>query len=150
MKSAPEAAMVETYLARCAASGRALGFQETSLFETDISRKASPDDRRREETAALRAQKSAGARLIALDERGRSIASTAFAGILADWRDQGAPAMVAAIGGPDGHDPALRDEADLVLSFGPATWPHLLVRVMLCEQIYRAMTILAGHPYHRA
>ena len=85
-----------------------------------------------------------------LDQRGESLDSAAFAALLGRWRDDGRPAAVFVIGGADGLAPSLRDKAQLRLAFGAATWPHQLVRVMLLEQIYRAATILAGHPYHRA
>ena len=89
-------------------------------------------------------------RLILFDERVKALASEAFAERLGAWKDAGEDAATFVIGGPDGLDPDLRAEADLVLSFGTMTWPHQLVRVMALEQLYRAMTILAGHPYHRA
>jgi 23S rRNA (pseudouridine1915-N3)-methyltransferase len=88
--------------------------------------------------------------LIALDERGDGMDSAAFAGHLARWRDQGVENTIFAIGGADGLSPDLRRKARVRLAFGAATWPHQMVRVMLLEQIYRAATILAGHPYHRA
>ncbi|MEL7488053.1 MAG: 23S rRNA (pseudouridine(1915)-N(3))-methyltransferase RlmH, partial [Pseudomonadota bacterium] len=90
-----------------------------------------------------------GGIIVALDEKGRALSSRQFAGKLAAWRDDGAPEAAFLIGGADGHGPALIDRADVVYGFGPATWPHLLARAMICEQLYRAVTILAGHPYHR-
>jgi 23S rRNA (pseudouridine1915-N3)-methyltransferase len=89
-------------------------------------------------------------RNVILDERGRSLASTELAQILGRWRDDGVREARFSIGAADGHSDADRDAADLVLSFGAATWPHLLARAMLLEQLYRATSILAGHPYHRA
>ena len=106
-------------------------------------------DGRAEEARALRAILPPGARLILLDERGKSVSSEAFAADMGRARDSGIPALVLAIGGPDGFDPALRAEAAQVLAFGAMTWPHQLVRIMSAEQLYRAITILAGHPYHR-
>lgn len=88
--------------------------------------------------------------LIALDARGRDLDSETFAGRIRRWQDDGRPALVFAIGGADGLTDAVRQNADLVLSFGRMTWPHLLARAMLAEQLYRASSILAGHPYHRA
>ena len=85
-----------------------------------------------------------------LDERGKSLASVDFAGRLQTWRTENRPAAVFIIGGADGLAPTLRDKNRLTLAFGAATWPHQLVRIMLLEQIYRAATLLAGHPYHRA
>ena len=87
---------------------------------------------------------------INLDERGKSLSSEDFANRIAALRDGGRRSAVIAIGGPDGHDAGLRVAAELVLSFGAQTWPHQMVRIMLAEQLYRATTILAGHPYHRA
>ncbi|WP_421836537.1 23S rRNA (pseudouridine(1915)-N(3))-methyltransferase RlmH [Novosphingobium sp.] len=88
-------------------------------------------------------------RTVALDERGQQLASTAFATILGRWRDDGVREARFLIGAADGHDAALRGEADLLLAFGAATWPHMLARAMLAEQLWRATSILSGHPYHR-
>jgi 23S rRNA (pseudouridine1915-N3)-methyltransferase len=88
--------------------------------------------------------------IVALDEHGKSMGSEAFAALLARWRDEGKPAVSFLIGGADGLDPELLNAGALALSFSPLTWPHQLVRIMLAEQLYRATTILAGHPYHRA
>jgi len=89
-------------------------------------------------------------RLVALDERGAEPTSVAFAERLGAWRDQGAEEIAFIIGGADGLDEAVRARADWVVAFGRLTWPHLLVRALLAEQLYRAQQILAGHPYHRA
>ncbi len=89
-------------------------------------------------------------RTVLLDERGKNLASEEFAAILGRWRDEGVREARFLIGAADGHDEGLRHEADLLLAFGKATWPHLLARAMLAEQLYRATSILAGHPYHRA
>ncbi len=91
----------------------------------------------------------AKARLIALDEGGKTLGSAEFAAMIAKARDLGVDDLVFAIGGADGHAETLLKKADLVLSLGPMTWPHLLVRGMLAEQLYRAQQILSGHPYHR-
>jgi 23S rRNA (pseudouridine1915-N3)-methyltransferase len=87
--------------------------------------------------------------VVALDERGRGLDTAAFARKLAGWRDRGVAELAFVIGGADGLDPAVSEAADLTLSLGPMTWPHLLVRGLLAEQLYRAQQILAGHPYHR-
>ena len=87
---------------------------------------------------------------VVLDERGKALSSEAFADLLRRQLDGGTQDMAFLIGGPDGHAPAIRNGACLVMGFGPMTWPHRLVRVMLLEQLYRALTIIAGHPYHRA
>lgn len=89
-------------------------------------------------------------RMVLLDERGRQFSSGDFAAIIGRWRDDGVREARFVIGAADGHSAADRAEADLLLAFGPQTWPHLLARAMLMEQLYRATTILAGHPYHRA
>jgi len=89
-------------------------------------------------------------RTVLLDERGEAMTSEKFAHLLARWRDDGVRETRFVLGAADGHSQAGRDEADLLLAFGPATWPHLLARAMLMEQLYRATSILAGHPYHRA
>ena len=106
-------------------------------------------ERRREEGQKLQSALQAGSALILLDERGRSFSSEEFAGRMGLLRDGGRKAAVIAIGGADGHDESLRRQAELVLSLGAMTWPHQLVRIMIGEQLYRAATILAGHPYHR-
>ncbi|MEE8272998.1 MAG: 23S rRNA (pseudouridine(1915)-N(3))-methyltransferase RlmH, partial [Alphaproteobacteria bacterium] len=90
-----------------------------------------------------------GATVVALDEAGRDLSSGEFAVRLAGWRDGGVRDVAFLIGGADGHGEAVRGRADLTLAFGRATWPHLMVRAMLAEQVYRAQTILDGHPYHR-
>lgn len=86
---------------------------------------------------------------VVLDERGKALSSMEFAKKLEGWRDTGRREARFLIGAADGHDKALRDSADLLLSFGPATWPHMLARAMLAEQLFRATSILANHPYHR-
>jgi len=88
-------------------------------------------------------------RTVVLDERGEQLKSTAFAALLGRWRDDGMREARFLIGAADGHDVALRGEADLLLAFGAATWPHMLARAMLVEQLWRATSILSGHPYHR-
>ena len=102
------------------------------------------------EGEALLAAVPDGARIVALDERGKSQTSEAFAKRLGIWRDDGVRAVAFLIGGADGLDESLRKRADMVVSFGALTWPHMLVRALLAEQLYRAHTILTGHPYHRA
>ena len=100
--------------------------------------------------AALAAGHKSGRQVVVvLDERGKSLGSRDFAARIGTWRDEGAAEIAFLIGGADGHDPAVREKADLLLSLGAMTWPHQLVRVLLAEQLYRAQQILAGHPYHR-
>lgn len=88
-------------------------------------------------------------RLVAMDERGKNLSSAEFSAILSRWRDDGVRETRFLIGAADGHDQSLRDQADLLLSYGAATWPHMLARAMLAEQLFRATSIIAGHPYHR-
>lgn len=118
--------------------------------EIEIKKEMSVDVRRAREGEALLAAIPEGARIIALDERGKSETSTAFATRLGTWRDDGVRCVAFVVGGADGLDAALRARADAVLSFGALTWPHMLVRALLAEQVYRAHTILSGHPYHRS
>ena len=150
LKAGPERELAGRYLDRAAAGARGVGLTGVDMREIEESRARRPDDRRAAEALAIRALLPKGARLVLLDERGRSIGSEDFAADIGKARDAGTPAVALVIGGPDGHDPALRAEAGLVLAFGAMTWPHQLARVMAAEQIYRATTILAGHPYHRA
>lgn len=119
------------------------------VVECEERRPLPPAGRMAREAEMLRAAIPAGAYAVALDERGRALSSADFASRLGRLRDAGRD-VAFLIGGADGLDPALRAEADLVLGLGAMTWPHMLVRVMLAEQIYRAQSILAGHPYHRA
>jgi 23S rRNA (pseudouridine1915-N3)-methyltransferase len=150
LKAGPERELATRYVERSVAAARGIGLTGVEARELDESRGRRPEDRKADEARALRAILPAGARLVLLDERGKSLSSEAFAADVGKARDAGAPAYVLAVGGPDGFDPALRSEAALVLAFGAMTWPHQLVRIMAAEQIYRAITILAGHPYHRA
>jgi 23S rRNA (pseudouridine1915-N3)-methyltransferase len=120
------------------------------LREVEARKALSGAALKREEAALLLAAVPAGAAVVALDERGRDLDSAGFARLLSRWRDEGRAEAAFLIGGADGHEDAVRDRADLLLSFGRLTWPHMLARTMLAEQIYRAQTILSGHPYHRA
>lgn len=161
LKAGPERDLVARYSARITASARTLGLQGPDMIEISESRARREGDRRNEEALAIRSHltrdKGGGAaggaggskRLVLFDERGKSVSSTAFADYLARWRDDGVQGAAFVIGGPDGLDPALAQDADLTLSFGRLTLPHQLVRVLVTEQIYRALTIIGGHPYHR-
>ena len=148
MKSGPERELVARYLDRAAGGGKPLALTGFDVIEFGESRASSPASRKSDEAKALRAALPQGI-VVALDERGKSIGSEAFAGQVGRWRDDGRPAASFVIGGADGLDPAFVQSADLVLSFSPMVWPHQLVRIMLAEQLYRATTILSGHPYHR-
>ena len=150
MKAGPEKELVDRYFGRFSKSGPAVGLEFSGFIEIAESRAPSATERKREEADRLRQHLAAGAALVLLDERGNSISSEDFANRIAAQRDSGRRSLVIAIGGPDGHDPSLREAAELVLSFGAQTWPHQMVRIMLGEQLYRAATILSGHPYHRA
>jgi 23S rRNA (pseudouridine1915-N3)-methyltransferase len=121
-----------------------------ALKEIELKKELAVDVRKTREGEALMAAVPEGARIVALDERGRSETSDAFAKRLGRWRDDGVRDIAFVIGGADGLDDAVRKRADLLLSFGALTWPHMLVRALLAEQLYRAHTILTGHPYHRA
>ncbi|HTJ57763.1 MAG TPA: 23S rRNA (pseudouridine(1915)-N(3))-methyltransferase RlmH [Devosiaceae bacterium] len=149
MKQGPERELVARYLERAVGAGRPLGLTGFEVGELTESRAGSAATRKAEEAKALRAAIPDGAVIVALDERGKSIGSEAFAKLVARWRDDGKAAAAFVIGGADGLDPAFVAAADLTLSFSPLTWPHQLVRIMLAEQLYRATTILSGHPYHR-
>jgi 23S rRNA (pseudouridine1915-N3)-methyltransferase len=137
------------YIERANAAGRAVGFSGVELRELDESRARRPQDRKSDEAKAILAALTPGAELVAFDEGGKLLGSRDFAAHLGKRRDAGAPAMALVIGGPDGLSPEVRDKASLVLSLGPMTFPHNLARIIAAEQIYRAATILAGHPYHR-
>jgi 23S rRNA (pseudouridine1915-N3)-methyltransferase len=150
MKAGPEQELAARYLDRFAKSGPAVGLEFSGVSDIAEGRAQSADERRRDEAARLRAQLPKGAALIVLDERGKNLGSADLAQRIGDLRDGGRRGLAFVVGGPDGVDPSLRDEAELVLSFGLLTWPHQLVRVMLAEQLYRIATILAGHPYHRS
>jgi len=150
LKQGPERELAGRYRERFDEMSRKLGFRSLAIHEIPESRARDAATRIAEETAAILAQIPEKSVMIALDERGDSLDSTALAGHLARWRDQGVANTIFAIGGADGLSPDLRRKAGLRLAFGAATWPHQMVRVMLLEQIYRAATILAGHPYHRA
>jgi 23S rRNA (pseudouridine1915-N3)-methyltransferase len=150
MKTGPERELADRYFERFGKSGPAIGLEFSGVVEIPESRAQTVVERRRDEAHRLQASLAADTALILLDERGKNLASEEFAGKIGTLRDGGRRGLVLAIGGPDGHDPALRDPATLVLSFGALTWPHQMVRIMLAEQLYRAVTILSGHPYHRA
>ncbi|MEM6588746.1 MAG: 23S rRNA (pseudouridine(1915)-N(3))-methyltransferase RlmH [Pseudomonadota bacterium] len=145
LKAGPERTLIDDYLTRFDRMGRALGLGPSSLHEVD-ERKAS--DMAGEAVLLDRAIPDGAVRVV-LDERGKLLSSVEFSDVLARWRDDGRGDVAFVIGGADGLDPAFRARADNALSFGKMVWPHMLARVMLSEQLYRAATILAGTPYHR-
>jgi 23S rRNA (pseudouridine1915-N3)-methyltransferase len=145
LRAGPERTLVEDYLDRLGKTGRGLGLGPASVVEVEDRKNLGM----KAEGELLARAIPAGAALVVLDERGRMLTSPEFAATLAGWRDAGRQDAAFVIGGADGIDPALRARADLAISFGAMVWPHMLVRVMLAEQLYRATTILAGLPYHR-
>jgi 23S rRNA (pseudouridine1915-N3)-methyltransferase len=150
LKSGPERDLVERYRERFSDLARRLGFRALEIHEIPESRARDTATRMAEEAAAILALIPEGAITVALDERGKAVDSATFAKQLGRWRDESTTNVVFVIGGADGLSPELRRTIKTVFAFGAATWPHQLVRIMLMEQIYRAATILAGHPYHRA
>ncbi len=150
LKSGPERELCERYIDRSQKAGRSLGLTRIEIREWSESRAGRSEDRRAEEAALMLAEIGSTAKLVLLDEQGGNPGSVAFAEMIAGFRDTGTPDLVFAIGGPDGHGTALKTRADRTIAFGAMTWPHQIVRMLLAEQIYRATTILSGHPYHRA
>jgi 23S rRNA (pseudouridine1915-N3)-methyltransferase len=145
LRAGPERDLVDDYLARRARTGRPLGLGPVSEHEVEDKKGGGMAA----EAVLLSRTLPEGAALCVLDERGKTLSSPEFAQGLSSWRDAGRQDAAFVIGGADGVDPTLRARADLVISFGRMVWPHMLVRVMLAEQLYRAATILAGSPYHR-
>ena len=150
LKQGPETELSERFRKRAAQTGRQLGLRDVEIVEIRESRAGDASKRMLEESIALANVVPQGAAVALLDARGDNLDSASLAAQLAKWRGQGRPAAVFLIGGPDGLSPSLQDKAELKLAFGAATWPHQIVRVMLLEQLYRAASILTGHPYHRA
>lgn len=145
LRAGPERDLIDDYLQRFDRTGRGLGLGPASVVEVE-DRKGGGKPA---EAALLRKAIPRGALICALDERGKTMSSPEFANSLAGWRDAGRSDLAFLIGGADGLDKDLRREADARLSFGAMVWPHMLARVMLAEQLYRAAAILAGTPYHR-
>ncbi len=150
LKQGPERELADRYRERFDDIGRRLGFRALEVHEIAESRARDAATRMTEEAAAISATIPEKAIAVALDEHGDNVDSAVFSRYLGRWRDGGAGSTVFVIGGADGLSPELRRRASLTIAFGAATWPHQMVRVMLLEQLYRAATILAGHPYHRA
>ncbi len=150
LKAGPELELFDDYAKRARGLGRSCGI--TDLTARDFAESKLPDaqSRMQSEAALLLGASPDPSFRIVLDERGKALTSDGFAGILRRHLDQGTSSLAFLIGGPDGHGAELREQAGLVLSLGAMTWPHRLARVMLAEQIYRAVTILVKHPYHRA
>ncbi|MCL4065950.1 23S rRNA (pseudouridine(1915)-N(3))-methyltransferase RlmH [Pseudomonas sp. GX19020] len=145
LRASPERDLIDDYLDRFGKQGRALALGPAAEIEVEDKKGGGMEA----EAALLSRAIPAGALICTLDERGRQMSSPDFAGLLAKWRDAGRQDLAFVIGGADGIHPDLRSRADHSISFGAMVWPHMLVRVMLAEQLYRAATILAGGPYHR-
>jgi len=150
LKQGPERELAERYRDRFDDLGRKLGFRGIDIHELSESRARDTATRMAEEAAAIAGAIPEKSLLVTLDERGQNVDSATFAGHLGRWRDESTANSVFVIGGADGLSPELQRKAKLRIAFGAATWPHQIVRVLLLEQLYRAATILAGHPYHRA
>ncbi len=146
LRTGPERDLIDDYAARFDRTGRALFLGPLTEHEVEDKRGGGMAA----EAEMLARSVPAGALVVTLDERGSIVTSPEFAAMLARWRDAGRQDLAFVIGGADGIDPTLRARADASISFGKMVWPHMLVRVMLCEQLYRAASILAGLPYHRA
>ncbi len=149
LKTGAERELFERYHDRVKRGGRAAGLSDIALVELGESRAATSDLRRADEAVRLMSAVGESVHIVALDEKGKSVTSTAFAELVRQQRDSGAKCLALLIGGPDGHGPAVRDAAHKTLSLGPMTLPHGLARIVLAEQLYRTTTILTGHPYHR-
>ncbi len=145
LRAGPERALIDDYLQRFDRTGRALGLGPAAVVEVEDKRSGGMPA----EAELLARAVPPGALIVVMDERGQIMPSPDFAAKLAGWRDGGRQDAAFVIGGADGIDPALRAKADFALSFGAMVWPHMLVRVMLAEQLYRAASILSGAPYHR-
>ncbi|WP_112321293.1 23S rRNA (pseudouridine(1915)-N(3))-methyltransferase RlmH [Oceanibium sediminis] len=146
LRAGPERALVDDYTTRFARTGRAIGLGPLSEREVEAKGNSDPAS----EAPLLLGACPEGAVRVVLDERGKLLTSPKFADRLAGWRDQGRGDVCFVIGGAAGLAPEVRDSADYALSFGQMVWPHMLVRVMLAEQLYRAASILSGGPYHKS
>lgn len=150
MKAGADKDLLDRYLDRARKAGRALGISEVAMVELPESRGQRAEDRKDDEARAILHGVPAGARVVVLDENGKNLTSPAFSNRLEIWKDEGIGDIVFAIGGPDGHGEEVLARADLKLALGAMTWPHQMARILLSEQIYRAITIQSGHPYHRS
>jgi 23S rRNA (pseudouridine1915-N3)-methyltransferase len=150
IKAGPETDLAERYRKRFDGTSRSIGLGAISISELSESRDTTDKQRKKDEAVRLIARTNTSAIVVALDENGRNLTSQAFADLIANYRDDGAAELSFLIGGPDGHGPGVLNTAKETLSLGRMTLPHGLARVVLLEQLYRAATILSGHPYHRA
>ena len=145
LRKGPELDLIEDYLSRFEKIGRNMGLGPVKIIEIEDKKGGGKDA----EADLLRRAVPAGSVLMVMDERGKTVTSPEFARKLAGWRDAGQGDLAILIGGADGLAKDLRNDADFALSFGAMVWPHMLARVMLSEQLYRAASILSGSPYHR-
>jgi 23S rRNA (pseudouridine1915-N3)-methyltransferase len=150
LKTGPEKELAAEYEQRIHGAGRSAGLTGFNIQDWAESRAATPDLRKTEEAKRLWSAVPADGAAIVLDERGKSLSSPEFAKLIEQQAQIGCRSLNFLIGGPDGHAPETREKAFKTLSFGPMTFPHRLLRVMLLEQIYRSVTIIVNHPYHRA
>ena len=150
LKQGPERELFAHYLGRAEAAGRKLHLSPLAVLEVAESKATTAGARIQAEAEALLAKVPSSHRLVCLDRQGEALSSAALAELLAKWRDGGAEGVAFLIGGADGLPPQTLAKAAKAISLGPMTLPHGLARIVLAEQIYRAATILAGHPYHRA
>ena len=149
LKPGPERQLADAYFERAGALGRSAGITGIAVAEIPESRAATAELRMADEAVRLRAGVPDDAMTVALDGRGQDITSDELAALIGRWRDTGTATVAFFIGGPDGLAPELKSAACCRLAFGRMTWPHRLVRIMLLEQVYRSVTILVNHPYHR-
>ena len=150
MRRSPELDLFTDYMSRAEKIARNYGLTGPTLSEIEAPKSLSGEALKRRESALMLKTLPDEAAVVAMDEGGKPLSSEAMRHLLVTERDRGAAALAFVIGGADGHGEAILGRSVKTFSFGAATWPHMLVRVMLAEQLYRAMTMLAGHPYHRA
>ncbi|KAB0681295.1 23S rRNA (pseudouridine(1915)-N(3))-methyltransferase RlmH [Aureimonas leprariae] len=149
MKAGPERELAARYLDRLRQAGRPIGLDYAGLAEEAEGRGTGAPERKRDEAARLLSHVPDRGAIVLLDEGGKVFASQGFAERLGSLRDEGLRDLVFLIGGPDGLDPDLKTQSRFTLALGAMTWPHQIARILLAEQLYRAVTILSGHPYHR-
>jgi len=149
-RGSSEGALTDDFLTRAKNMGRGMGVPDVAVEEIAVSKNRETAKRMQDEAERLAVRIPAGAQVVLLDAKGKGMTSEDFAEMIGALRDAGTKNLVFVIGGPDGLGRLPEIRAGRSLAFGPQTWPHLMVRAMLAEQVYRAFTILAGHPYHRA
>jgi len=149
MKAGTEQTLYDKYADRISKSGKALHLTGPDLVEIVESRSEKPDKRKENEAEALIASAGKDVRIIMLDEKGKDLSSREFADLIKNEQDAGTQTLAFAIGGPDGHGELLKSISVRKIRFGSMTWPHQMARILLAEQLYRAITIFSGHPYHR-